>query len=358
MQRITTFSITLLLLSIYSLVSAQDPDPRPCFFPGGSRAPGYVACNNAATGHSACCRNNNQTTCFSTGLCYLERGFYERGACTDQSWQSDSCPGPCRDFRSSGQNILACADTTGSFCCGTGGNPSCCQNRDNYFTFEVGQIAFINGEPVSRTRTAGPATATGTSTNSATATAEPQVVERAPTGLVAGMAAGIAVASVIAIVFAIMYFRERKKLQKASGNAMKYEGGGNGGNSRVYDEPDHYGHYTGNHDAGEREGFMSPRGAWAPGGDEGNTGSPRMAAVIPPKYVPPERRRESTIQPQQPQQPQQFQHLQQPQQPQQLQQPQQTMDGGQLHGTPIGELPAQGNSIEGLSELAETERRY
>ncbi|RVD85385.1 uncharacterized protein DFL_003709 [Arthrobotrys flagrans] len=339
MQRITTFSIALLLLSLSSLVSAQDPDPRPCFFPGGSRAPGYVACNNAATGHSACCRNNNQTTCFSTGLCYLERGFYERGACTDQSWQSDSCPGPCRDFRNSGQNILACSDTTSSFCCGTGSNPSCCQNRDNFFTFEVGQIAFINGEPVSRTRTAGPATATGTSTNSPTATTEPQIIERTLTGVIAGMAAGIGVASAIAIVFAIMYFRERKKSRKAMGGGMKYESSGNSGNDRMYDEHDDYGHYAGRHDAGEREGFMSPRGAWAPSGDGGNADSPRMAAaVIPPKYVPPERRGEPIVQPQQ---------------------PQQTMDGGQLQGTPVGELPGQGNSIEGLSELAGTEsRRY
>ncbi|KAF3098636.1 hypothetical protein TWF569_009843 [Orbilia oligospora] len=343
MQRITTFSIALLLLSISSLLSAQDPDPRPCFFPNGSRAPGYVACNTAATGHSACCRNNNQTTCFSTGLCYLDRGFYERGACTDQSWQSDSCPGPCRDFRNSGQNILACADTTGSFCCGTGSNPSCCSNRDNYFTFEVGQIAFINGEPVSRTRTAGPAMATGTSTNPATATTEPQIIERTQTGVIAGMAAGIGVASVIAIAFAIMYFRERKKLRKAGAAGVKYESSGNGGNGRVYDEQDHYGR----HDAGEREGFMSPRGAWAPGGS-GGADSPRMAAVIPPKYVPPERRGESTVLPQP------------PQPPQPPQQPLQTVDGGQLQGTPLGELPGQGNSIEGLSELAGTEstRRY
>ncbi|KAK6357996.1 hypothetical protein TWF730_007350 [Orbilia blumenaviensis] len=345
MQRITIFSIALLLLSILQspLVSAQDPDPRPCFFPGGDRAPGYVACNNAATGHSACCRNNNQTTCFSTGLCYLDRGFYERGACTDQSWQSDSCPGPCRDFRNSGQNILACSDTTGSFCCGTGSNPSCCQNRSNFFTFEVGQIAFINGEPVSRTRTAGPATATGTSTNSPTA--EPQIVERTLTSVIAGMGAGIGVASIIAIVFAIMYFRERKKFRKASGADMKYENSPNSGNSRMYDEPDHYGHYSRHHDAGEREGFMSPRGAWAPGGDGGNAGSPRMGAIIPPKYVPPERRGEA-IEPPQPPLPPQPPHAPQ------------TVDGGQLQGTPIGELPGHGTNIEGLSELAETERRY
>ncbi|KAK6501259.1 hypothetical protein TWF481_009100 [Arthrobotrys musiformis] len=343
MQHTTT--LLLLLLSAL-LVSTQDPDPRPCFFPGGTRAPGYVACNNAATGHSACCRNNNQTTCFSTGLCYLERGFYERGACTDQSWQSDSCPGPCRDFRSSGQNILACADTTGSFCCGTGSNPSCCQNRDNYFTFEVGQIAFINGEPVSRTRTAGPATtATGTSTSSPTT--EPQIIERTQTGVIAGMAAGIGVASVIAVAFAIMYFRERRKSKNSAGGGgvMKYESRGNGGGGRTYDEHDHYGHYAGQHDAGERESFMSPRGAWAPGGD-GNADSPRLGAVIPPKYVPPERRVDSFPPP-----------VQQPQV--QPQQPQQAVDGGQLQGTPIGELPAQGNNIEGLSELAGTEsRRY
>ncbi|KAK6532396.1 hypothetical protein TWF281_006585 [Arthrobotrys megalospora] len=344
MQRITTLSISLLLLCILQspLVSAQDPDPRPCFFPGGSRATGYVACNTAATGHSACCRNNNQTTCFSTGLCYLERGFYERGACTDQSWQSDSCPGPCRGFRNSGQNILACSDTTNSFCCGTGSNPSCCQNSDNFFTFEVGQIAFINGESVSRTRTAGPAsTATGTSTNTPPST--PEIVERTPTGIIAGMAAGIAVPTVIAVVFAIMYFRERKKAQRAGAGGMKHEGSGS---SRMYDERDNenYGHYAGRHDAGEREGFMSARGAWAPGGDGGNADSPRIAAVVPPKYVPPERRGEAL----QPQQPQQHAHVAE----------QQTVDGGQLQGTPVGELPAQGNNIEGLSELAGTERRY
>ncbi|EPS43613.1 hypothetical protein H072_2441 [Dactylellina haptotyla CBS 200.50] len=308
MQHITTFSLAIALLTVLQsrlpAVSAQD-QPRPCYFPNGSPATDYVACNNAATGHSACCRNNNQTACFATGLCYIGRGFIERGACTDQSWQSDSCPGPCRDFGASGQNILACSDVGNSFCCGTGSNPSCCTNRSTYFTFNVGDIAFINGEAVSRSRTT-PLPSASTSSN---ATAVPEVVEKTPTGVIAGLAVGIAIPSLIAAAFAFMYFRERKKARRphAPGN-------------RTFDETTHYNGYNGgHHDPSEREGFM--RGVWAPGGNgDGNT----LGAVVPPKYIPPERRQETTqVQPR----------------------------GAETQGTPVGELPAEGNRIEGLSEL-------
>ncbi|KAK6543458.1 hypothetical protein TWF694_000204 [Orbilia ellipsospora] len=327
MQRIPIISILFLLIH---LVSAQST--RPCYFPSGDPATDYVACDDSTTGHSACCRNSNQTACFATGLCYLQNGFIERGACTDQSWQSDNCPGPCRDFGSSGQDLLACDDSTGSFCCGTGSNPSCCSNSSTYFTFNIGDIAFINGAAVARTRTSSTPRPSGTRGNgngngngNSTASSMPEVVDKTSSGVIVGLAVGIAIPSIVAIGFATLYFRERKR-------AGKYKKSANA--ERIFAENTQYNGYTSN-DHGESEGFM--RDAYAPGGN--GIG----AAVIPPKYVPPERRAPAP----------QVQHQHQPHQ----QQPStyQEVEEAPAQTTPVGELPA---GLEGLSELGGADRRY
>ncbi|KAF3910389.1 hypothetical protein ABW20_dc0102217 [Dactylellina cionopaga] len=97
-----------------------------------------------------------------------------------------------------------------------------------------------------------------------------------------------------------------------------------------YTDSRHYGQYApGNTDAGEREGFM--RGAWAPGGNAMDAGE--MAAVVPPKYVPPEQR--GNIIP--------------PQQPERARR-------NSEQEAQLGELPGD-NRLEGLSELSGMERR-
>ncbi|KAF3937770.1 hypothetical protein ABW19_dt0204723 [Dactylella cylindrospora] len=341
MQHITTLSLSLLLLGI--LQGATSQEPRACYFPNGRVAEGYVACEDNATGHSACCQNSNQTTCFATGLCYLDSGFYERGACTDQAWRSDACPGPCRDFENSGQNILACSDSSSSFCCATGGDPSCCQDDTKYFTFDIGQIAFINGSPVSRTRsptTSSTQPPTTTSTTPPSSTAEPEIIEKTLTGALAGMGAGIAVASVTAVVFAFLYFRERRKSKKRGGMLYSENDSGHDGSpsTQMHNVQGHSqfaglgigGDHDGR-DAGEREGFMS--GRW------GNNNDAHGLAPIPPKYVPPERRAEVLAQ---------NQVQQQVRSPQELQQPRE----------PVGELPTENNRLEGLSELGGSEGPY
>ncbi|KAF3916403.1 hypothetical protein ABW21_db0207237 [Orbilia brochopaga] len=311
LQHVSTFSLSLLLLSVLQppIISAQDP--RPCYFPGGQRANGYVACDDTTTGHSACCQNKNQTACFATGLCYLQNGFYERGACTDQSWQSDACPGPCRDFRNSGQDLLACDDSSDSFCCATGSKPSCCSDTKNYFPFNVGDIAFINGQPVARTRSA-----SGNVTAPA-ASATPVTVDKAPTGLVVGMAVGIAIPSIIAVAFAAMYFRERRRRRRKRVAPQK-----------LVEEDTHYDGYLAQ-DASESQGFITQ--AWPNGASGGN-----VNAVVPPKDPPSENwelpYQEATRQ-------------------QQV--------AAQEPGMPVGELAGEGDRVAGLSELGVPEtRRY
>jgi hypothetical protein len=86
------FRFSILGLSfLASLVKAD------CYYPNGSNATDYtyVPCKGGS-GVSSCCIPSEGDVCLSNGLCYYDHGSYPfRGACTDKSWKSPSCPTWC-----------------------------------------------------------------------------------------------------------------------------------------------------------------------------------------------------------------------------------------------------------------------
>ena len=69
-----------------------------CFWPAGNPAPIDIPCNSTSSA-SHCCKKDS--VCLSNGYC-LNAGdvtpyLLSRGACTDGTWQSDSCPQKCAD---------------------------------------------------------------------------------------------------------------------------------------------------------------------------------------------------------------------------------------------------------------------
>lgn len=204
---------------------------------------------------------------------------------------------------------MACSDRGSSFCCATGSSTSCCADDNNFFTFNVGSVAYIDGEPVGNTRpSTSPSPTTGEPTSGPSATGEPEIVYETSPGIWAGLAAGTAIPTLIAIVFAFLYFRERRR-RKNQGTILY-------SSSASQDPNMQYGYgYSpnGSQQDGGNAGFM--RRLW-PHGDS-------AFAPIPPKYVPPERRNENG----------------------------QNAQAQQGHGH---ELPAENQRLEGLSELGPT----
>ena len=68
-----------------------------CYYPDKSRAPGYEACNATLAGPngagSACCAAGD--ICTTGGFCLNDMYYPYRGACTDRSWNSNSCASEC-----------------------------------------------------------------------------------------------------------------------------------------------------------------------------------------------------------------------------------------------------------------------
>ena len=119
-----------------------------CYYPDGSPSKeNDIPCNTS--GYGPCCPD--QWQCESNGLCYLENeGYYGRYTCTDQTWQSSSCPQICThgifhlmlartemkltedvDLTADGNEaVLEC--TSGSYCCDSNrpelsGGTACCE---------------------------------------------------------------------------------------------------------------------------------------------------------------------------------------------------------------------------------------
>jgi len=89
-----------------------------CYYPDGSAPADYsfVACNNSAV--SACCVPSEGDICLANGLCQdVSDGSVFRGACTDQTWKSSSCPQICvKGYESDWTYATQCA--SGAFVCG------------------------------------------------------------------------------------------------------------------------------------------------------------------------------------------------------------------------------------------------
>ncbi|KAK6530506.1 hypothetical protein TWF694_003854 [Orbilia ellipsospora] len=238
MQRtiIPTFRLRWLLLSLNLLALSQltvAQTTKPCYFPDGSRASGYQACDETAD-NSACCAISDNVVCLSSSLCYNEFGYIYRGACTDQTWGDSACPSDhCLDFQSSGMNILACDDSKGQWCCADGDEPPCCQNKNaTQFYLNPGTVTFVakglSTLPTTSTSsvpstTTQPATSTtdpaAATTSAPSATAVPATSNSLTVGASVGIAFGIAIPTIAAIIFGTLWWVERNKREN-------YEGGG------------------------------------------------------------------------------------------------------------------------------------
>ena len=68
-----------------------------CYYPDKSRATAYEVCNSTLAGPdgvgSACCSAGD--VCTTGGFCLNDAYYPYRGACTDRSWNSNSCASEC-----------------------------------------------------------------------------------------------------------------------------------------------------------------------------------------------------------------------------------------------------------------------
>lgn len=139
--------------------AAQD-----CFFPDGSVAPDSSSCSTTSTGQ--CCPLNWQ--CLSNGLCWLEtESFFGRYSCTDQAWQSASCPQICTHNLTAGGNeaVRQCPD--GRYCCDGDRSFDCCDTANaNYFALPPGSAY------ASVTAVASPTTASSLAASSVTSSGQ------------------------------------------------------------------------------------------------------------------------------------------------------------------------------------------
>ena len=68
-----------------------------CYYPDKSRATAFEVCNSTLAGPdgvgSACCAAGD--VCTTGGFCLNDAYYPYRGACTDRSWNSNSCASEC-----------------------------------------------------------------------------------------------------------------------------------------------------------------------------------------------------------------------------------------------------------------------
>ena len=135
-------AIALLSLSFISSVSCI------CYYPDGGVSNQDVPCTDSA--NSTCCGQGY--ACLSNLICMLTAATpspvgvtgYIRGSCTDQSWESDSCPLFCITQQSPNVNdfigygaVAKCSDRTDdSYYCFDGAiNATSCINGTNLIQF-------------------------------------------------------------------------------------------------------------------------------------------------------------------------------------------------------------------------------
>ncbi|KAK0799077.1 hypothetical protein LTR87_009318 [Friedmanniomyces endolithicus] len=112
----------LLLYGSASLAYAQS-----CYWPAETQANSNWTPCDASKSASHCC--HAEDLCLNNGYCFAQAGSGNgfpnrlvRGACTDRSWQSGSCPQYCADVSAGGEQTIALVqdEANGRFCCGFG----------------------------------------------------------------------------------------------------------------------------------------------------------------------------------------------------------------------------------------------
>lgn len=229
LSRALSYHLVLLSALLFPSAAAQ----APCYFPGGTIAKNAHPCNTSAA-VSVCCGPN--AVCLSNGLCLQNGSNYWRGACTDQTWLSQECPGWCKrefsevsagsapsltahpEVKDSGANIISCQNVThdaADYACESPANG--CDSGIYRFRIDpdyVTEAVYISSagsfslEPQSSTSTALSTSAassgvvaltTSSTQTSATATSTPL----SPPGLTTGAKAGIGVGAAVGILLIV-----------------------------------------------------------------------------------------------------------------------------------------------------------
>jgi hypothetical protein len=110
----TPFTLLIVILTGYTL-STRAEAPL-CFYPDGSQAQSDHACHLTSEFSFCCAIGDN---CLDNKLCVTKSDDpqpYNRGSCTDKTWNSPECPRFCLDFSSDGGTWLVnCGDK--GVCC-------------------------------------------------------------------------------------------------------------------------------------------------------------------------------------------------------------------------------------------------
>jgi len=191
-------SVSWVLLLSFFLSSGR---AQTCYYPNGQVPTDFdfTPCNGNAV--SACCAMS-EDTCVSHELCFNnDENEYFRGACTDQSWKSASCPQYCLSINPGDYQQIELCDTT-HYCCNTGGT-SCCNDPSN--------IQAFNTTVTTGTATATPSATTTTPTPTPSQTASSSSSSKLSTGDIVGIVA--AVCAVLGLVISLWSDRIRKYLR-------------------------------------------------------------------------------------------------------------------------------------------------
>ncbi|KAK3998326.1 hypothetical protein QBC44DRAFT_2479 [Cladorrhinum sp. PSN332] len=250
-------------------------DPNaPCYFPGGSLAPGYFACHAFGREVSSCCAPG--WTCFSNSLCIattetrswpnISIGAVQRGACTAPRWDNEFCGSVCLTGDNTDGRLAACGNDR--YCCSSdfeAGNCSCdegggsfvvsgglpqtiIQVTDATFTGSP-SISIVTTKPAPRTTgTADSSTSASTTTDSTFATSVTSESGTAGVARVTGtgtpeppegdgnrtlkIALGVTIPFILIIIAAVAggFILKRRREQVRGGG-----GGGGGGGGRERD---------------------------------------------------------------------------------------------------------------------------
>ncbi|KAI0156610.1 hypothetical protein GGR57DRAFT_463947 [Xylariaceae sp. FL1272] len=179
----------LLLISLAAIPTAYSQ----CYFPGGAPADSYYPCGADSDNSGMCCHSDD--VCTEHGVCVtFDTNVPYRGACTDRSWGSTTCPpqycSAFSDLDNVSAWILKCNLVDQLSCCHLGGTDSCCGTQ---VLFEVPQgsvVAVLDSSGNNRLASNTTSNTTGVVTQTSTAKSSSQTP---PAVIGLGVALGIAV---------------------------------------------------------------------------------------------------------------------------------------------------------------------
>lgn len=204
-----------------------------CYFPSGSPAPDDEPCNASAP-VSHCCRK--PSVCLSNGYCFnagtVVPYVLSRGACTDSTFQSPSCPQRCKDVAPSGPlsvpAVLGFPNAPAQYCCDSyNSSGSCSYSSLGLSTpFELAQGDIIwNRTDGSATPPATLASASASSSSSSlpsillAPTASSSIIYQRDKSHDVAIGAGVGVplgTLLIALLVALLFqIRQRKRIEKS-----------------------------------------------------------------------------------------------------------------------------------------------